>query len=355
MSQRNATVIVLGLVLMVGGFLGVLFIGQVINPPPVAVAVALVDIPAGATLTREMVALDSVHVDEKVLAGLVREEELALFVGGTAIQPIHAFQPLPKAALSAENNPAAARRSALALSDPRLVAMVVPVTPGTAPEAIVEGDFVDLNFGVGSATSYGGRLTTAPTPEPFALGYTPLVEATPVLETTAAPTPTPTVEPLLLLPVSKTVVRHARVLAVIREERTTTVQNEGEAAPRTVVVKGKAIALVVAVPREAQELLGFAIDNGTVRVALLAAGVAEPKDGDRQPTLGMTWNDLVALVRMERDQALTAGLPTEVLGPGAFAVEATRLAQTQAAVTATRGAATPTSAPSATAFATPAP
>jgi hypothetical protein len=332
MSQRNVTVIVLALVLMVGGFLGVLFVGQIVNPAPASVAVALVDIPAGTTLTQEMFALDSVHADEKVIAGLIGEDELGVFVGGTVIEPIHAFQPIPKAALSAEGNPAATTRSALGLSDPGLVAMVVPVTPDTAPDAIVEGDYVDLNFGVGMATQSGGRLTTAPTPEPFA-AYAGLSDPTLIPEGTAAATATP--EPLLMLPVAKTIVSHARVLAVIREERTTTVQNEGDPAPRTVVVKGKAIALVVAVAREAQELLGFAIDNGTVRVSLLSAEASLDEGGERRPTLGMTWNDLVALVRMERDGALAAGLPTQVIGPGAFAVEATRAAATQTAMTLT--------------------
>ena len=170
MSRRNATVIVLGLILMAGGFLGVLFVGQWLNPPPVAVAVAVVDSPAGTTLTREMVALDSVHMDKKVIAGLIREDELGVFVGGTAIEPVHAYQPLLKAAFAAEGNPAAGARSALALADPNLVAMVVPVNQGTAPDAIVEGDFVDLNFGAGGTTNFGGLMSTAPTPAPFTAG-----------------------------------------------------------------------------------------------------------------------------------------------------------------------------------------
>jgi hypothetical protein len=317
--------------------------------------VALVDIPVGTTLSEDMVAMDSVHMDKKVIAGLIRDDELALFVGNTVVEPIHAFQPIQKAALSGDANPAAAKRSALALSDPNLVAMVVPVNQGTAPDAIVEGDYVDLNFGVGSSTSFGGMMTTAPTPAAFSYGYNSLPDAAISVEGTAAATPTPSPEPLLMLPVSKTVVRYARVLAIIREERTTTVQNEGDPAPRTVIVKGKAIALVVAVPREAQELLGFAIDNGTVRVALLSAEVDVNDQNARQPTLGMTWNDLVALVRMERERALAAGLPAEVIGPGAFAVEATRSALTQAAVTQLPGTATPESTPLPTSTITPTP
>lgn len=343
MSQRNLTVIVLALILMVGGFLGVLFIGQIVNPPAATIAVALVDIPAGTPLTEDLFALDEMTMDPKVLATLVQQNELDQFIGGTVIEPIHAFQPLPKAGISAEANPAAARRSALALSDPSLVAMVVPVTPDTAPDAIVEGDFVDVNFGV-NLNSQPTRLTTAPTPAPFAETFSPFVEPTLMPMETLTVTATPTLEPLLMLPVAKTIVSQARVLAVIREERTTTVQNEGDPAPRTIVVKGKAIALVIAIPREAQELLGFAIDNGTVRVALLSAALPTEPHAQRQPTLGMTWNDLVALVRMEREAFLAEGLPNELIGPGAFAIEATRAAA-QAALTATAEP-TPTPEPS---------
>jgi hypothetical protein len=38
----------------------------------------------------------------------------------------------------------------------------------------------------------------------------------------------------------------------------------------------------------------------------------------------MTWNDLVALMKMDREAALANGLPEEVIGPGAAAIEATR-------------------------------
>ena len=331
MTKRNSAVIVLAIILMVGGFLGVLFIGQLVNPAPVPVAVAVLDIPAGTTLTADMVAIDSVHMDAKVIAGLVHEGELASYIGGVVVEPIHAFQPVHKAAISVTGNPASANRLALALSDPSLIAMVVPVSVGTAPDAIVEGDYVDLNFGVGSTTAFGGMLSTAPTEAPFATGFGALDQTAPELVVAPTMSPTPTPEPLLMLPVAKTVVRSAQVLAVIREERATTVQSEPGAEARTVTVKGKVIALVVAIPREAQELLEFAIDNGTVRVALLSAQIADHSDADL-PSLGMTWNDLVALVRMEREAALATGLPTNVYGPGAFAVEATRSAATQAAM-----------------------
>jgi Flp pilus assembly protein CpaB len=333
--RRNTAVILLALALMAAGFLGVLFIGQVVNPPTVPIAVAVVDIPAGATLTEDMVAMDSVTMNPKVIGALIREDELTPFIGSTLVEPVYAYQPLRKSAISAEGNPASAKRLALALSDPSLVAMVVPVTAATAPGAIVEGDFVDLNFGVGGKADFGERLTTEPTPDPFAGNsfsndsFDVVATQTEAVPEYATPTATPTTEPLLVLPVAKTIVSNAKVLAVIRDERTETVQDKD--GLKSVRIPGKIIALVVAIPREAQELVQFSIDNGVVRVSLLSAQSAGAAPGERRPTLGMTWNDLVSIVRMERDEVLALGLPAQVIGPGAYAIEATRNAATQAA------------------------
>lgn len=324
LKKRNAPLIIFGTVILVVVFVGVLFAGQLFNPPPVSVAVAVVDIPAGAVLTSDMVAMDSVHMDAKVIGGLVRESDMDTFVGGTVIEPVHKYQPLPKAAISAEGNPAAINRLALGLSDPDLVGMRIPVNEMTAPDAIAVGDYVDLNFGVNASTSFGAMLTTKPTESPFdsVQSFGPAAIPTEPPTEIAATTSTP--EPLLMLPVAKTIVSGVEVKAVIREEKTSTVQDSSDSQPRTVSVPGKLIALDVAVPREVQELLQFAIDNGSVRVSVLSAKVVERTSGDHQATLGMTWNDLVSLVRMDRDEALATGVPTNVLGPGANAIEATR-------------------------------
>ena len=341
MKARNLTVVFIGIVLMAASILGVVFVGQIINPPATAMAVAIVEIPAGAVISKDMVRTDNVQINPKVAASHVREAELGQFVGSVAVEPIHQYSYLPKSALSKADNPAAGRRLALALADPGLVAMVVPVDEKTAPDAIVEGDAVDLDFGALGDRTGGGTLTTRPTDAPdLSLGYSagpgqpmPLpigtLELTPLSGAQAAATPTP--EPLLMLPVAKTIVSQAKVLAVVRDVRTET-QVDAKGQAQTVATPGKLLALVVAVPREAQELVQFAIDNGSVRVALLSAQIMSSDPATRKPTLGMTWNDLVSLMRMEREAALATATPANVLGPGAYALEATRNAATQAVV-----------------------
>src|SRR3990172_1485035 len=189
MSKRNITAVVLGLLLFVGGTAGFLVFAQLINPPTTEVVVAVVDIPPGTTLTEAMLAVDNVHVSPKVLNGLVRKSELSQFIGSTVVEPVSQYEFLRKAAVAAAGNPASAQRVALALSDPNLVAMVVPVKPETAPPSIVEGDYVDLSFGVPSNASFGSSMEVEPTPDTLGSQFFQPFEATPVfVEATDQPT-----------------------------------------------------------------------------------------------------------------------------------------------------------------------
>jgi hypothetical protein len=325
MSKRNVTAIVLGFLLFVGGVVGFLVFAQLINPPTTEVVVAVVDIPAGTKLTEQMLAVDNVHVNSKVLSAIVRQSEMSQFVGSTVVEPIGQYQFVPKSALATDGNPASDRRVALALSDPSLVAMVVPVSPETAPDSIVEGDHVDLSFGVPSNTNFGDPMEKNATPVAFSGQFLQSDLTTPE-PLAGTPPASPTAPAPLLMPVAKTIVSYAKVLALIHEQNQVASGNSisssgSQNGADVVVVPGKLIGLVVAVPRQAQEVVQFAIDNGVVRVSVLSAAV-QPGD-THQPTLGMTWNDLVALMSMDRQQALANGLPTEMYGPGAAAIQAT--------------------------------
>lgn len=358
MNRRNATVLTLAFVLMGIAFVGIFFVAQVVNPPAVPVVVARADIPAGTVLTEDLLGVDRVRLGRPVLAAQIKESELAGFIGGVVVEPIHAYSLVPKASITIDGNPASANRLALTLADPTLVAMVVPVNDETAPPAIVAGDVVDLVFGVGNPGSID-RLTTAPTPTPESLvvGYAP-AEPTPEPAGEGRAEPTATEEPRYSLPVAKNIVYGARVLAVVREQ--TRIQGESLSEPSTGVTAkaapGPIVGLVLAIPREAQEVVQFAVINGEIRVALVSPNAEAAVV--REPTLGMTWDDLVALVRMERDAALATAAPQTVLGPGAFAVESTRAALGATAQGLTATAATAGATPVATAGpagATPAP
>lgn len=332
MRFGRAFTVTIGALLSIGAVVGVLFFGQIVNPPSVRIVVALAEIPAGTLLTRDLVAIDAMQLDPKVRQAHLTEAELPLYLNHVVVEQIHAYQPVAKAAISAEENPAAANRLALALTDPGLVAMVIPVSLETAPDAIRAGDYVDVVFGTRPASDYGERMSTEPTATPGYfndLAFSPETAVNAEGPLARAATAVPTIEPLLLMPVAKTLVSEAKVLTVIREEKSQTRTDESGRTV-TVAVPGNLIGLVVVVPREAQELVQFAIDNGSVRISLLSAQLQPGDPRDRQPTLGMTYNDLVALVRMDRERLLATALPDPVIGPGAYAVES-RLQATQQA------------------------
>ncbi len=283
--------------------------------------VAKVDIPAGTVISRDMVGLDEQRVNPVVADVLFQGKDESHLVGKVAVQTIFQYQPIPIAAVSFEDNPAAESRLSLTLTDPAVVAMVVPVDKETSPSKIVPGDYVDLNFGVGSAQFLAGQLSTAPTPFPFQPLPGVFVTQPPL---PLPPTLTPTAEPRLTLPVAKTIVHAARVLSVIYDEA----PNPAYAGPtsgESPTIRGDIVGIVVTVPREAEELVHFGAVNGSLRVALLAPGAdwAAEANEPRKPSLGMSWDDFVALMRLDREAALATAFPTEIDGPGAAAIEAT--------------------------------
>jgi hypothetical protein len=339
--SRKTMQYVIGGALVVTAVAGLVLAGQFMNPAPTEIVVAVNDIPAGAVLTRDMVASSAARLHPKVLAQTVLANEIDAFLGGVVVEPIHAYEPLPKAALSAAGNPAAAHRLALVLTDARMVAMNLPVNVNTAPEAIVPGDYVDLTVGLPGATNGGATLTTAATP---AANFAPLDFMPPAAALGAAdaqPTATATPEPLLVAPVAKTIISNALVVQVQREAPPSTGSSADSSAASQ---PGRQTGIVVAIPRELQELLQFGIDNGTVRVGLLSARLeyALEDSGQHLPSLGMTWNDFISQLRVDRKAALAGGGPPAGSdGPGAYAIEATRNVASQATAQALAPTATP--------------
>lgn len=319
--------VVLGIVVMIAAGVGFFILATLLNPPAYAVVVAVRDIPAGSVISADAIGIDDQRISPQVANVLVLESDKSKIIGGVVVQNIYAFQPLPRAAVLAANNPAAKNRLSLFLTDPGLVAMTIPASRETAPGQIAVGDWLDINFSVGSATFLAGSLSAAPTPFPFQ--PLPNVFVTqPALS--LPPTPTATAEPRLTLPVSKVIVHAARVLSVVFDE----VPNPAYAGPTSsepATIQGRMIALVVAVPVEAQEVVQFGAVNGALRVSILSPGKDWSTEAPRKPTLGMAWDDLVALIRMDRERVLATQFPNPndvnnatLVGPGASAIEATR-------------------------------
>ena len=356
--------LIVGIALVLVAFVALFLVANILNPPSQLVLVARRDIQAGEKLSPDLaqaVAADLPSIDSFVLEG-----EADRYAGSVFVEDVHQNEPIHKASLISSGNPAAASRTSLALDDPTLVAFVVPVSPETAPPEVREGDKVDLTLGVGSATFLAGSLAVVPTPNPFeprdvfvggvaqsgdqAVLTTPVVPSGQLSVPLVTAIPSPTAPPQVTLPIAKSLVRNARVMEVVYELRPNPgFTGQGESA----YLQGDIKALVLAVPTEAQEILTFALANGDVRVAVRSP-LASDQDG--APTLGMSWDDLVAFFYAERELGLKAIDPNASLtGPGASSLWPTQqsLHMPTSAPSKTSVPAYAASAPTATATPTP--
>ncbi len=356
--------LLIGVILIVVAFAALFLVANILNPPAQLVLVARRDIQPGERLSPEVAR--AVEVELPFVDSFILEQEADRFEGAVFVEPVHQNEPIHKASLVDADNPAAVSRSSLALDDPNLVAFVVPVSPETAPPDVSEGDRVDLTLGVGSATFLAGSLSVVPTPNPFEprevfvgglaesggqLFLTPVQPSGEFLPTPArTPTPNPTQPPRVTLPIAKSLVRNALVLKVIYEQRPNPgFTSEGESA----FIRGDIQALVLAIPMEAQEIVTFALANGDVRVAVRSPLASED---DGSPTLGMSWDDLVAFFYAERERSLQNIDPeASLLGPGASALWPTQQALHAPTATATPSLPPPSPTPTATVTATPMP
>ncbi|KAA3643896.1 MAG: hypothetical protein DWQ07_17420 [Chloroflexi bacterium] len=297
MSRTLLTII--GLVAFGAIFIVIFLFVNSINPPATEVYIATRDLLPGEALVLEDLAVVAVPA-QGLEVSYVTEDNADLYNNTEVVNQIYAGEFIPISALLSVNNPVSLSRIALSISDPEHIAIVLPIDPETSPQNIVTGDFVDVTIAVGSGSLLAGSFDTVPEPEGVNDFYFQAqaadLTAIPTLESPFLPTPelTPTAPQPITLPVAKTVSVRARVMQVnyllIVQPSTT------NAEPR--IQRGDIQSLVLEVPRETQEIISFGVANGIVRVSVLHPNVADEEFG----TAGMSWDDMVAFFRWERDQ-----------------------------------------------------
>jgi len=314
------TTILIGSAVLILSILAMFVLGRVLNPPAQQVYVAVREIQAGETLAPELLRLASVRLPST--EPYLTETDIDEFGFATVVETVHEGMFIPKADLSFSGNPAALNRVSLSLSDPNLVAMTIPVTPLTSPGKIVSGDRVSLNVSIGSAAFTNPNFSTIPTNDPNGR-ISSIPPTLPSPFTTPQPTQTP--EPRISLPVTKNLVVSGRVLDVVYEEKFSPAVNMGEQPDGGGTERGDIQALVVAVPRSIQEALAFAIATGEVRVAVLDPNAP---DSAEMITAGMSWEDLVAYFRWQRESWLLTPQPLDHIDPPGAAALVPTLAAT---------------------------
>jgi hypothetical protein len=271
----------LGLILAAGAFVGVLLVGQATQPPVYDVAVVMKEIPAFTALTQDMFATDSQSVspavaDKYVMAGDLLE---LIAANAVAVENLRPGQPLLREQVASGAKAEGLSRLAVALNDPNLVIVSVPVQPNNLP-AVFPGDVIALFYASGNVQAQTIATATIegplPTPTPIAFGA--------ISETTIVTTE-------LQMPIAKWIANGV-VYKLNREIR----ENPNYGAPgkdtEPRYIEGAVQSLDIVVRRDVAEWVAFALANGKVQVGVLPA-VTRPdvEKGTLARSEGVTWSD----------------------------------------------------------------
>ncbi len=272
----------LGIVLAVAAFVGVILLGQLMQPPTYDVAVVIKDVPPFTPLTADLVSIDTQSVSPAIAERYVQAAELDALLqsGAVIVENLRPGQPLLREAVASGANAEKVSRLAVAVNDPNVVIVAVPVKTDSLP-AVVSGDAVALIYANGNVNAQELVTLTisgpTPTPDPFRA-------VTGISETVVVTTE-------VQMPVAKWIANGV-VYKLNREVR----ENPNYGAPgkdnEPRYIEGEIKSIDVVVQRAAAEWITFALANGKVQIGLLPAIVRAQVENDTlPPTQGVTWSD----------------------------------------------------------------
>jgi hypothetical protein len=284
--------VLLSIVLMIGAFVAVVLLAKALQPPTYDVVVAVKEVPPFTALEQNMLAVDTQSVSPAIADRYVLADELPALLesGAVAVENLRPGQPLLREAVASGANAERVSRLAVAINDPNLVILAVPVKSDSLP-AVYPGDAVALIYANGSVQTQ--QIVTAtitgptPTPEPFAFGA---ISETQIITTE------------LQMPVAKWLVNGV-VYRLNREIR----ENPDYGAPgkenEPRYIEGDIKSLDVVIARQDAEWLTFALANGKVQIGLLPAVVRAQVEANTVPaTTGVTWSDFEDRFFAERER-----------------------------------------------------
>ena len=293
-----------GAMLVLGAFVGVLIVADMLTPTRYTVMVAVKDIPAytavQAAYDQGYLTADSQAFSPALLQAVVTAEQLpAVLPDGVFVETVRAGEVLNRARIVTGDNAGRVRRLALALTNPELIIKTIPVDSATTP-FIAVGDLVDIYTTIGTVRA--SELITAGLP------VLPPGLATPAPTTAPEAAEEITVQPITLtlqLPVTKRVVVGAYVVRVNREQipnpQYGAVTAGGQSPPP--FIEGGVMSVDVLVSEHGAEELDWGIFNGKMTLAVRPALWRETWEaGQPFPTTpGYTWSDFEAAFWRVRD------------------------------------------------------
>ena len=284
----------IGLILAVLGFVAVVVVGQLTQPPTYDVVVVVQEIPAFTDLKTDQLAVDTQSLSPAIAAKYVSADELTnLLAGGAvAVEHLRPGQPLLREQVASGDNAAKVSRLSVALTDPDLVIIAVPVQVNTLP-TVLPGDVVGLFFASGNVQAQQIVTATVSGPTPTPVPDLPGVISETVIITTE-----------LQLPVAKWLANGVvyRLNREVKENPNYGAPGQDSAnEPR--YIEGDVKSLDVVVRREAAEWVAFALAHGEVQIGVLPA-VTRPEieTGGFKASHGVTWSDFEDLFFADRGQ-----------------------------------------------------
>jgi hypothetical protein len=279
--------LLLGIILAIGAFLGVLLIGKITQPATYEVTVVLQEIPAYTRLTGDTMGLDTQSLSASVADKYVLSDEFEnlLAEGVVAVENLHPGQPLLREQVASGAEVKGLTRLAVALDDPDQVIFSVAIDQDKVPP-VVPGDVVALFFTTGQIQAHS--LITETVEDELEAGEG-ITRAWPSAFAEDDEVITTTIE--LAMPMAKWVANG--IVYRLNQERK---ENPNYGAPgmenEPRYIEGKTRSLDIVIHRDTAEWIAFIQAHGQIQVAVLPAVAKQAVEaGTFPPEPGVTWTD----------------------------------------------------------------
>jgi len=287
--------------LLIIGLLGALVVAAAVfvviragRGVPVALPIALDDIPPGSILEPQLFQLEQVRgLAPEMLEAYVTADEFARYQGLRILEIVHAGFPVGEAQVSTEMpNPLQDRLTLLLGGDEYLV-YPLPVTPDQVGSYLFAGDRVDVVLTLGRVAAQEMSLAEDGLEDEslnpmFVSEITETVDAALVFGLTEENRVMTTTAQL---PVAKVVLTDVLVLRVEREQvrtASTSYGMTGAEESQPLVTEGDVIRVYLQVDRSQAEILSFALNSGAINLP----SRAQPVGGGSE---GFAWDSFVEL------------------------------------------------------------